>query len=774
MTKMTQTVYFLKELLLLVFVTCAIHINAVNTTTMLTNKFLGLSRKNLTQEEKLALLKQNYNFTHLLSTKQKINIQFDTQKSYTLTWKFIMNPLTPESIQLMWDESNLTENLMTTLTKYQDLWKLNKSTIVVSQTITPQNHCPVPEKQKTYNLNNTLIELKGAGYLGNFGIPSMRIVNDLFYFSSDLFRPRLITHDIFYNTKENSAYFSFLFNKEGYELFGFITKTFSYVTLVKHNTKSSAYLSANTSSSCANYTAKFATWLFGNNRHLPVLKGNLMYDDNFILVKNNNYSLALLTSFQDAMELQWLGVLNYTDIFLKLTKTSPIMLIKEMQDIIVKLEAQHHCFSFDLTPDLIEFTLKFAFTHFMISAGLLDVQPYVQMQCIATFMHEMMLLRDMAKKCFPSFYFKGFSSTTLKQVAGYMVANTPVRNIYFLPQKTHRIILTMLSLADEIMPLNEKILWGLAEIVSHLYTKYTNSFYLTNDDRRVLLDVYELLNDELKYYHVSNNTNLLFVYLLSSSMCNSLEIATLISRLSRNDFDIFETFSPCYMSLRYDFSLDKLLTESKQVNEITYRDGKRGATGLLQLIKDRHFSYLKSMPISTCFKLQLHDVLMIIPMKNITYVVSKDIISNAINYEVSETFIKSKLIVSALHSNCSTWLTHPKHKLQIPIVYNLTRADRGCPLCEAAFISYDEKDGLESMMYVPNSKVQENLFLDTSPFFDTHNLHTHYLMLFNNGTVIEIRGKYRKRATNVIILSLFLLSLGFGSFFMFKIVTHCL
>lgn len=698
-------------------------------------------------------------FTEVLKSNPQLEIDVATNTTVLINWTALVNSGQARLIEKMWEEANITESLMFTLTKYTDIYKKNETFKNFTGHAHKHHMCEVTPSESKYNVSNSEIK-KMPGYLGEFGIATSLIQTDLFSGVNDVIKPEYATHNVFYTKRDFNAYFSVSFSNNKEEMSGYITKDFAYVTLVN---------------SSESEMPRVMTIMLGYTKRLPILKGNLVYNTDFVMAENENFSMVILTSFLHHAAFQATINPNYQQMFKKLTEQSPLKVIGHLQNQMVKYETTNMCPIKKLTEDVYVFILELAFSHFMVAAGLQDVGNYVNMKCFSHFIHELELLRSLTFTCFHPFYFKGFNSKYLGKVAGQMIVNTPVGSLGSFSHDQRDVVLTMLKLSDKIKEVTNKVLWGAAQIIDSIYTDYTNTFSLSTRDRRHLLDIFLLLQDKEQEHKIVNNNNLAFTYLLSGSMCTSSEISTITRLLAtKNEFDIYKTFSPCFMSLRYDFTKEKLGAESKLNSNLTHIQSEAGAVGFFNILKDRHVSNFGILPVSSCISKHKTSILMVIPMVNITYVISTEPIEGAINYDVSETFVERKLVVSAIDSNChlSTTQTAPR-KIPIPIVYNITRSQTECPLCEAAFLSYDERDGLESMMYVTNRMVQHNMFLDISPFFDNQNLHTHYLMMFNNGTVIEIRGRYRERATRMIVVILFILAFGLGAFFAFKFFLHC-
>nr|UTK45468.1 envelope glycoprotein H [Equid gammaherpesvirus 5]UTK45547.1 envelope glycoprotein H [Equid gammaherpesvirus 5]UTK45626.1 envelope glycoprotein H [Equid gammaherpesvirus 5]UTK45705.1 envelope glycoprotein H [Equid gammaherpesvirus 5] len=695
------------------------------------------------------------NFTALIIKNPSLTISLG-EYNYTLNWTNVVKVIPAELVQKMWEESNVTESLWFTLNKFTDVWKNDKAYHNFTGNFT-EYVCNVSGGQPTYNVSYWNVK-NITDFRGNFGIQSQLMQRDVLGSVNYVLRPQHATHNVFYTTRDYNAYFSVFFGDKDTQMLGYVTADFAYVTTVALN----------------NGTFKFLTVMLGYTARLPVLKGHLLYKTDIVVAQNEKFSMVLLTTFLDYNFFESRVSPNFSKIFKELTKEPPVNIIRRLENKMVEFEVTQTCPIRSLNHDTFEYVLEMGLVHFMAVAGVRDSGVYTRVECFSKLMQELKLLRFMTKSCFTPFYFKGFTSNHLSTVAGAMVYHTPINKLCTLTHQERNDVLVTLQQADNIQEMTNMIVWAAAEIINCIYTDYTNSFSLTTVDREHLLHLFLLLKDKERHHHIIYSTNLMLIYLMAGSMCNSVEISTVTGMLSdKRSYNLRDTFSPCLMSLRYDFTQDKLLSESKLVSNRTYEEATAGALGFFKILTERHVASFSLLPVSECLSQYADKVLMVIPMYNITYVVATEPLKEGINYEVKDTFIQKTIVVSAVMSNCTKFPDEDYFPRTIPIVYNITRSSSECPMCGAAFVSYDERDGLESMMFVSNSKVERNLFSDKSPFFDTQNMHTHYLMLFNNGTVIEIRGRYRERTAKFIIISLFILTLLFGAFLAFKIFVYC-
>lgn len=166
---------------------------------------------------------------------------------------------------------------------------------------------------------------------------------------------------------------------------------------------------------------------------------------------------------------------------------------------------------------------------------------------------------------------------------------------------------------------------------------------------------------------------------------------------------------------------------------------------------------------------RLDKVLMIIPLINVTFIISSDReVRGSALYEASTTYLSSSLFLSPVIMNkCSQGAVAGEPR-QIPKIQNFTRTQKSCIFCGFALLSYDEKEGLETTTYITSQEVQNSIL--SSNYFDFDNLHVHYLLLTTNGTVMEIAGLYEERAHVVLAIILYFIAFALGIFLVHKIV----
>lgn len=689
--------------------------------------------------------------------RETLTVQFGPGASHSLNLTRLSHILTPQLIEKLWEEANITEELFTTLTKHNHIYKTEHHAIVRPGYGSENYKCIVPSGQKLLNgSTDHNIASQVTGYLGEFGVPSEKILNEIFYYTSDVLKPKPSYHEIFYSLRTQCVYISLSFIDGNYQLAGFLTRDFTFLTLIRTETSGLTHS---------------LTLLFGFSDRLPTLKGFLVYGD-VVVASNDIFSLAVVSTFDDYSHITNYFHPNYTDMFTQVTEVPLHILIKNLQDEMMKVEVDGGCRVPALDAKFIGFVFKVLMAHFMTTSGIKDSGTHVQFTCLSSHMSELEFLRDMMSACFPTMYFKGFTSGTVAKVAASLTLNTPIKNMPQVPSQQNT-VLDMFRLGKQVSVITNRTLWGSAVITDKIYTRFVHNFSLTDTERMLLLKVYSVITSPKSTSEAIDNKNLMLTYVLATSMCSSLEIATIISRVIKSPLhDIYRTFSPCYMSLRFDFTQEKLASEGMQTSDLTLSDNRQGALGMLNVIKERHVSTsMGVVSISKCFQENNTNILLIVPLYNITYVVSSQPIPNALNYDVAETYLKSSMVVSAINSDCVSFPDIKGNSIPIPVVYNMSTPKSTCILCGSVVLSYDERDGIQSIMYITNMDVQNSLFLANSPFFETQNMHTHYLLMFSNGTIVEVRGMYRQRATSAIIFVMFFIGFCAGIYCVYKIVS---
>ncbi|AAC95546.1 glycoprotein H [Ateline gammaherpesvirus 3] len=668
-------------------------------------------------------------------------IEFDYDfQSFHLNWTKIIEHIPHDELVELWHEANVTEPLVYTLLKR-------------SATYRPETNVHIPGHGNSYACTlpywsytiDRWDDNKTNGYLGNFGIPSKIVLNELFYDFRYVF-----TNMQFYT-------------EATYVLHCLIgANSPAYPTISCHITPNYLFISVEFN--------KFdsLTLLFGYSHRLPPLKGHVVYKD-IEGASNDVFSLVIFSTYELFGQHIESFKFDMAKVFREIIETPPLDFIKKLQDEMFTIEIRDGCNVNNIVnPRTFLFVFKAVVAHFLVIDSL-KTQQHVLLNCFAHYMSELEFLRKLMESCFEFFEFN-FPYTVIETLAASQAQNVPRHVITTLSHQDKINILSLFRLSRHSKSVSNIATAEIIDLISFIYTSYSYKYMLTSSDRKMLLDAYIVLNDII-YKNKTKKQDLL-PYVLSSSMCTSLEIGNLLLYFGQKDvLDVYETFSPCYLSLRFDFTKEKLLTEFPQSSLIQQKEINLGTNGFFQTLHRRHHTSLEILPIIKCIKSLSTDIILSIPLTHITYIISTKPVPNSKIYDVSEVFLKTSMTISAVNNDCKPYRGGPSAH-QIPVIYNVTVPRRGCPYCNSVVLSYDESQGFQSMMYITDTYVQENLFTEHSPFFGDENLHIHYLILMNNGSVIEVRGAYRARLLNFILVIMVFIAFLVALYLLYKLFVY--
>lgn len=688
--------------------------------------------------------------TQLINGRTNLSIELEFNgTSFFLNWQNLLNAITEPALTELWTSAEVAEDLRVTLQKRQSLFFPNKTAV-----ISGDGHrctCEVPTSSQTYNITKGFNYSALPGHLGGFGINARLVLGDIFASKWSLFARDTPEYRVFYPMNVMAVKFSISIgnNESGVALYGVVSEDFVVVTL--HNRSKEA-----------NETASHL--LFGLPDSLPSLKGHATYDE-LTFARNAKYALVAILP-KDSY--QTLLTENYTRIFLNMTESTPLEFTRTIQTRILSIEARRACAAQEAAPDIFLVLFQMLVAHFLVARGIAEHQ-FVEVDCVCRQYAELYFLRRISRLCMPTFTTVGYNHTTLGAVAATQIARVSATKLASLPRSSQETVLAMVQLGARNGAVPSSILEGIAMVVEHMYTAYTYVYTLGDTERKLMLDIHTVLTDSCPPKDSGVSEKLLRTYLMFTSMCTNIELGEMIARFSKPDsLNIYRAFSPCFLGLRYDLHPAKLRAEAPQSSALTRTAVARGTSGFAELLHALHLDSLNLIPAINCSKITADKIIATVPLPHVTYIISSEAISNAVVYEVSEIFLKSAMFISAIKPDCSGF-NFSQIDRHIPIVYNISTPRRGCPLCDSVIMSYDESDGLQSLMYVTNERVQANLFLDKSPFFDNNNLHIHYLWLRDNGTVVEIRGMYRRRAASALFLILSFIGFSGVIYFLYRL-----
>lgn len=647
-------------------------------------------------------------------------IEFDglTDK-YIFNWTRIVEKLGEGTVARWYAEAgSFTESLEQTFAKFEGAFKASNTANVNVSVV--QECSASAHKMTVFNLSNGDLKML-PGYTGNFGITTAPIWNEILSTATKI------------STTHQSPFFS---DQVALTVWKF--ENFRDISLAGYASKD--YVNVDIDGKDGS-----ATILFGLTGKLPPLKGFLGYSRTTV-VSGGLYSLAVIAP-NGEKGLPSLFKLNFTKLFMDLTLPLSQQILNA-QNLIWTIEIKSQCHNNISINTAVEMFIKTAVAHFFTLNEFLPQS--IHAGCIMQKFSELTMLQDMISVCLNMQ--TDFKEPLLIKVATQQANQIPFKMLGKLSDHDIDALMAMLAMSQSIN-VSDAVIFGFENFFKKMYVRYTETYSLTQNDRKSLFWFYTLLQSIEMEARPRAAKLLLTSYLLATSMCNNLEIANLVDSFSHKVIGIYETFSPCYLSMRYDFTPDKLKTDVPQTSEMTSESASFGIYGFMKALQTLHLTSVSLLPGLNCSHVSSKDIILGIPLTHVTYLLSSNPISGTTSYDIVEVFLKSTLSISVIKPDC-TPLVEGKQHLKIPVVYNISKPGLSCPFCESVILSYDESQGFQSMMYVLNHQVQKNLFLDNSPFFANDNLHIHYLWLQSNGTVVEIRGTYRRRINGFVLLGL--------------------
>lgn len=675
------------------------------------------------------------------TTMKVTNVIFDGNlTSHGLNWTHIFQRLPVSTIMDMWMSAGVTQNMTTTYAKFKNIYRFNP---LINSTVTRRKYtCVLDNGTSTMHPDQII-----SGYRGDFGIDSISLLKEIL--TTKVIR-RHGLHDMFFDFEISGVEWNF--------------------NLGVNDIRSNAYFTRDYAALALNSTADNQVYfnvLIGKPEKFPNVKGYVSYPL-VEVVKNDEFALAVISTWEAFGNWTGLFTIDFHRIFDTVFGDDLDATIEQLQGTVLGLEINGACKDSRLNPHMASTLIKILGVHFLFTYEL-SKSSVVHMGCLSKHLVGLDLLNKLLQKCLQVNETLALHHDSVNQIASKLAKNIPFDSLDNLSTEDQGIAFDMMRLGKDNFTITNETTSSIEKIIDKMYTRYSYSYDLPTNDRRQLMSMYLAFNTIDHQARLDSDANLLKTYVLASSMCTSLELGNLIERFSTQNISIVDTFSPCYLSLRYDFDRKKLVQEAPQSSKLKTYDVDAVVGGFLHVLHDNHKTNVNQLPSINCTG-NTGNILLVIPLKSITYIISPSQIEGAQAYDVTEIFLKNSMVISAVHKDCSPFKSSGElHK--IPIVYNISQPRFGCPFCDSVILSYDETQGFQSMMYVTNKKVQSNLFLDTSPFFDYHNLHIHYLWLQNNGSVIEIRGTYRRQISGMIGLFLIFLSFSISIYLGYKIIT---
>nr|ADB27128.1 envelope glycoprotein gH [Macaca mulatta rhadinovirus]ADB27129.1 envelope glycoprotein gH [Macaca mulatta rhadinovirus] len=675
---------------------------------------------------------------------EKSNVELEFNGTiYQINWRNVSKELTSIVMEDAWYDSLLLEPLSVTLEKRKSLLR--------SSIVNVHNNDYTFCKSSSDHVINLTVDFNYSslpGFTGNFNVMTHGLTQGVLLTKRELFTDSTNIMDLFYAEKINAEMFKITFDYSNVIISGIITENWILVSVTNSSVKSNMQCVA---------------LLFGVPSTFPALKGYVSYRD-LLVVKNSNYALGVIApKSYNTLDLAFLPK-NFTEMFVSVIN-SPLNAIDYLKGKLLAIEAKGACQNPSNENDILSFFFEVTAVNFLFIKNL-QKQQLVNVGCVVRHVAALESLMHLLRLCYPTFKLYELNLETLSHIAESQVFNLPANSMLSLSVNDQEVVFSMFKIVYNTPKVSGKILNEIVYITNYMYTKYSENYQLTNTFRRNVMNMYEVLTTiKLNV----TDSSVFYPYILFTSMCNNVEISYMINQIAKpDDITIFRVFSPCFLSLRFDLDENKLRSDAPQTSKRTGLELAQGASGFWRLLHAFHATRINEFSVINCTRLAWKQVTALMPLTNITYVISSVRPDHARVYEVSEVFLNSAMFVSAVYPNCSHF-TPPGTALHIPILYNFSAPRIGCPLCDSIVLSYDENQGLQTMMYVSNPTVQANLFSPYSPFFDNDNFHIHYLWLMNNGTVVEIRGLYRRHALSAIALVFAFIGTMSALYFLFKL-----
>lgn len=604
------------------------------------------------------------------------------------------------------------------------------------------------------------------GYLGNNLVPGRIVTDELLHHTTDVTRPDFPMDNLFLSSRMHCSYMAVSFIEGRYQLTGLILRGYAMASLHRTTVDGDVFS---------------VTAFFGDIEHLPPIRATISHHD-VLVAKSDDFVLSMVTSAESHSHIAQYMNLGLSVVFADLQNHTLPHIIKSLQDEMTFIEAVGGCLVPRLDDHFFNFFVKTVFVHFLtvraLDGGALpgEWDRLVDVGCTANLLAELDFLRSMMGACFENLYVKGFESGTLGRLAARYATNLPPHTISKLNPDEKERVFSLFQLGSRFFPATPVLISNLTDFVLDMYTSFTETFNLTLSQRRDLRRLYLVTwGSELESGRErAVDVNSLRVFSACTAMCSNLEVASMVQALGRvtgESIDVDKTFSPCFLSTRYDLTPDKMGSTAVAAIDASPLEMEMGSMGFFNTLASRQASTLDRLPLAHCIH-NLSDVLLVVPADNLTFALSRRPIPGMVNYDINEVFLQNgaATAVAVIPSDCTHIPTHVTKRLPIDLIPTLVPPRRGCPFCRSTLVSYDERDGLQSVATVTNERVQARLLSKKSFFFRQDDMHIHYLLLLNNGTVVEISSVYMTRAVDILVFSLFFISFCAGIFGLYRLV----
>ncbi|UNZ86651.1 glycoprotein H [Murine herpesvirus strain 4556] len=656
-----------------------------------------------------------------------------------------------DPIRQIWRHSDVFKPLTRTLAERDSIFVTNDTIHIDSDSLFV---CPVGRGYPTITSQVQWKDLP-PGYLGKFG------------WQKNMALKEFNENERFTMFSENEREKTLVVGKDKYVEYGSLTwmmpewgGTYGVVT------NSFAFVSVNItveSQVCS------ASIIFSHNKGGPSFKGSIV-PEKILIGKTDLYSMYFIAfNTKPVCQTDIITGIELQNLFVQMVTELPENIMADIANDVAYFSAVN-CHPLKIpVPRLIRTFTKLTISHFLTISGIVATKTdTVDVGCLIQQLADLRYLRESLSACSMAYSPHMFTSNFLKFLSGVQIERLPKATQ--IPQADMSRAMAMLRFGITNYNVSAHAFTFMEEMFENIYREYSYVYSLTSETRKAMMGVSETLKHVAKLWKFTTK-DLIKLFTIATSMCTNNEISTMVERHAPLwDIDAVETFSPCYLSLRFDFSANKINFEVEQTSQLTPKRTSEGVSGFLTYLHNHHLDLVATLPFVKCLSHVINNTDVILPLEKITYIISKEAVPGVTVYDVAETFLESKLVISVFTDECQPALQDTDVHRTVPVIYNIS--DSRCQFCGSIIMSYDESQGFLAAMYVSDKTIQTNLFLPESPFFDNHNTHVHYLWLMSNGSVVELRGKYRRQIQSVFILFAVISLLCFLCFLVLQIIKY--
>lgn len=679
----------------------------------------------------------------------KLHLDIEGHAShYTIPWTELMAKVPGLSPEALWREANVTEDLASMLNRYKLIYKTSGTLgIALAE---PVDIPAVSEGSMQVDASKV-----HPGVISGLNSPacmlSAPLEKQLFYYIGTML-PNTRPHSyVFYQLRCHLSYVALSINGDKFQYTGAMTSKFLMGTYKRVTEKGDEHV---------------LSLIFGKTKDLPDLRGPFSYPS-LTSAQSGDYSLVIVTTFVHYANFHNYFVPNLKDMFSRAVTMTAASYARYVLQKLVLLEMKGGCREPELDTETLTTMFEVSVAFFKVGHAVGETgNGCVDLRWLAKSFFELTVLKDIIGICYGATV-KGMQSYGLERLAAMLMATVKMEELGHLTTEKQEYALRLATVGYPKAGVYSGLIGGATSVLLSAYNRHPLFQPLHTVMRETLFIGSHVVLRELRLNVTTQGPNLALYQLLSTALCSALEIGEVLRGLALGTES--GLFSPCYLSLRFDLTRDKLLSMAPQeatLDQAAISNAVDGFLGRLSLEREDRDAW--HLPAYKCVD-RLDKVLMIIPLINVTFIISSDReVRGSALYEASTTYLSSSLFLSPVIMNkCSQGAVAGEPR-QIPKIQNFTRTQKSCIFCGFALLSYDEKEGLETTTYITSQEVQNSIL--SSNYFDFDNLHVHYLLLTTNGTVMEIAGLYEERAHVVLAIILYFIAFALGIFLVHKIV----